>query len=71
MNTNRFVQCIESKSVAEVLATEGSIQNFFRKHAPNESKPYGIEPEVMDAYVKVLICFYQSVYKRLYQIFKL
>lgn len=47
-----FVQYIESSAVAEVLATEGSIQNFFRKYAPSDNGPYGILPEVMDTYVK-------------------
>lgn len=47
-----FVQFIESTSVAEVLANEGSIQNFFRKHAPSENCPYGIAADVMDSYVK-------------------
>ncbi|XP_054160605.1 phosphatidylinositol 3-kinase catalytic subunit type 3-like [Oppia nitens] len=46
-----FVQFIDSISVAEVLAAEGSIQNYFRKHAPSDAM-YGISPEVMDAYVK-------------------
>ncbi|XP_042191478.1 phosphatidylinositol 3-kinase catalytic subunit type 3 isoform X3 [Callorhinchus milii] len=47
-----FMQFIQSVPVAEVLATEGSIQNFFRKHAPSEKGPYGISVEVMDTYVK-------------------
>ncbi|XP_063232536.1 phosphatidylinositol 3-kinase catalytic subunit type 3 [Bacillus rossius redtenbacheri] len=47
-----FLQFIESIPVAEVLATEGSIQNFFRKHHPSETAPYGIAPEVMDTYVR-------------------
>ncbi|GCB67097.1 hypothetical protein scyTo_0005076 [Scyliorhinus torazame] len=47
-----FMQFIQSVPVAEVLATEGSIQNFFRKHAPNEKGPSGISAEVMDTYVK-------------------
>lgn len=47
-----FVQFVESSAVAEVLRTEGSIQNFFRKHAPSESSAYGIAPELMDTYVK-------------------
>ncbi|XP_075218357.1 phosphatidylinositol 3-kinase 59F [Lycorma delicatula] len=47
-----FVQFVESLPVAEVLATEGSIQNFFRKHHPNETGPYGISPEIMDTYVR-------------------
>lgn len=28
------------------------MQNYFRRHAPCESAPYGISPEVMDTYVK-------------------
>ena len=28
------------------------MQNFFKTFAPNESAPYGIQPEVMDTYVK-------------------
>ena len=47
-----FVQFVESSAIAEILNKEGSIQNFFRKHNPCESAPYGIQPEVMDTYVK-------------------
>ncbi|XP_072270084.1 phosphatidylinositol 3-kinase catalytic subunit type 3 [Pyxicephalus adspersus] len=47
-----FMQFIQSVPVAEVLATEGSIQNFFRKYAPSDKGPYGISAEVMDTYVK-------------------
>ncbi|CAM1330612.1 PIK3C3 (predicted), partial [Pycnogonum litorale] len=48
-----FVECINSISVAEVLASEsGSIQNYFRKQAPSENSLYGIAPEIMDTYVK-------------------
>ncbi|KAM3845140.1 phosphatidylinositol 3-kinase catalytic subunit type 3 isoform 6-T6 [Vipera latastei] len=47
-----FMQFIQSVPVAEVLATEESIQNFFRKHAPSETGPHGISAEVMDTYVK-------------------
>lgn len=47
-----FMQFIQSVPVAEVLDTEGSIQNFFRKYAPSETGPYGISAEVMDTYVK-------------------
>ena len=28
------------------------MQNYFRRHAPCESAPFGISPEVMDTYVK-------------------
>uniref|UniRef100_A0AAQ5Y4H2 Phosphatidylinositol 3-kinase catalytic subunit type 3 n=1 Tax=Amphiprion ocellaris TaxID=80972 RepID=A0AAQ5Y4H2_AMPOC len=47
-----FMQFVQSVPVAEVLATEGNIQSFFRKHAPSEKGPYGISSEVMDTYVK-------------------
>ncbi|KAF7243915.1 Phosphatidylinositol 3-kinase catalytic subunit type 3 [Varanus komodoensis] len=47
-----FMQFIQSVPVAEVLATEESIQNFFRKHAASETGPHGISAEVMDTYVK-------------------
>ncbi|XP_014257170.1 phosphatidylinositol 3-kinase catalytic subunit type 3 [Cimex lectularius] len=47
-----FVQYIDSIPVAEVLATEGTIQNFFRKYHPCETSPYGILPDIMDTYVK-------------------
>jgi phosphatidylinositol 3-kinase len=47
-----FVQFIESVSVAEVLATDGSIQTYFRRHAPSDNAPYGIAPEAMDNYIK-------------------
>ncbi|XP_017786866.1 PREDICTED: phosphatidylinositol 3-kinase catalytic subunit type 3 isoform X2 [Nicrophorus vespilloides] len=47
-----FVQFIDSITVAEVLANEGSILNFFRKHHPSETGPYGIAPEIMDTYVR-------------------
>lgn len=47
-----FLQFIDSLPVAEVLATEGSIQNFFRKHHPCETGPYGIASDIMDTYVK-------------------
>lgn len=47
-----FLQFIESVTVAEALATEGSIQNFFRKHNPCDGAPYGIKPETMDTYIR-------------------
>ena len=43
---------MESSAIADVLNKEGSIQNYFRKHNPCETGPYGIQPEVMDTYVK-------------------
>lgn len=47
-----FVQYIDSLSLAEVRANEGSIQNFLRRHAPSPDSPFGISPEVMDTYVR-------------------
>ena len=47
-----FVQFIDSIGVADVLNEFGSIQNFFKKYAPCENGPYGIQPEVMDNYIK-------------------
>lgn len=47
-----FLQYIESVSVAEVLATEGSILNFFRRYHPCETGPYGISADIMDTYIR-------------------
>lgn len=47
-----FVQYVESVSVREVSDTEGSILNFFRKHHPSETGPYGIAADVMDSYIR-------------------
>lgn len=47
-----FMQYIDSITVAEVLATEGSIHSFFRKHHPCETAPYGIAPDIMDTYIR-------------------
>lgn len=30
----------------------GSIQNYFKKYHPHSTAPYGIQPEIMDAYVR-------------------
>lgn len=47
-----FMQYVDSITVAEALNAEGSILNFFRKHHPCESGPYGIVAEVMETYIK-------------------
>uniref|UniRef100_A0A182JSA1 Phosphatidylinositol 3-kinase catalytic subunit type 3 n=1 Tax=Anopheles christyi TaxID=43041 RepID=A0A182JSA1_9DIPT len=47
-----FMQYIDSVTVAEVLNTEGSIHNYFRKFNPYETGPFGIMPEIMDTYIK-------------------
>ncbi|XP_055343208.1 phosphatidylinositol 3-kinase catalytic subunit type 3-like [Paramacrobiotus metropolitanus] len=49
---NGFVQFIDSTPLAEILATEGTIQNFFRKVAPSKTGANGIAGEVMENYVK-------------------
>lgn len=49
---NGLMQFIESTTVAEVLATEGSILNFFRKYNYCETDPLGVTPDVMETYLK-------------------
>jgi phosphatidylinositol 3-kinase len=50
--THGFVQFIQSITVAEVLSTDKSIHNFFRKWHPSDTDAYGIQAKVMDTYVK-------------------
>lgn len=47
-----FLQFIESAAIADILATDGSIQSYLRKHMPSESAPYGVAQECMDNYIK-------------------
>lgn len=49
-----FMQYINSITVAEAssAANGGSILNFFRKHHPCETGPFGIAAEIMDTYIK-------------------
>lgn len=47
-----FMQYIDSVTVAEVLATEGSIINFFRKYHPCDTGPYGVSSDIMDTYIR-------------------
>lgn len=47
-----FLQFIESVTVAEALAAEGSIQNFLRRHNPCAAAPHGIRPDAMDTYIR-------------------
>ena len=47
-----FIQFVDSIPIADVLSAEGSILNFFRKHNPSETGPYGITADTMDTYVK-------------------
>jgi len=48
-----FAQFIPSITVGAALRENGnSILNYFRLHAPEVGAPFGIQPEVMDNYVK-------------------
>jgi phosphatidylinositol 3-kinase len=48
-----FVECVPNAvTVAELLANNGTILDYFRKHAPSEHTPYGVSQEVMDTYIK-------------------
>lgn len=47
-----FVQFVNASAIADILSTEGSILNFFRKYNPCDSGPYGVSGECMDTYVK-------------------
>ena len=48
-----FVQLVpKSDAVAHILSTHRSIQQYFRVYGPSESSPYGINPEIMDTYIK-------------------
>lgn len=35
-----------------IFSLTGNIHNFFKKHHPQETGPYGIAPEIMDTYVR-------------------
>ena len=47
-----------------MLQEDGSIQNFLRKHQPNEKDPYGIDKEAMDNYVKVSAYVFVILWQR-------
>jgi len=47
-----FVQFVNAAGIADILSGEGSILNFFRKHNPCETGPYGVSADCMDTYVK-------------------
>jgi len=48
-----FVQLVDkTHAVAHVLLTYKNIQTFFRQYGPLKNAPYGINPEIMDTYVK-------------------
>lgn len=47
-----FLQFVNASAIADILSSEGSILNFFRKHNPCESGPYGVSSDCMETYVK-------------------
>ena len=51
-----FMQFVNASAIADILKEppvgDGSILNFFRKHNPCESGPYGVTGECMDTWVK-------------------
>jgi len=51
-----FMQFVKATGIADVLKEppvgEGSILNFFHKHNPCETGPYGVSGECMDTWVK-------------------
>ena len=49
-----FVQFVDAIGIADILKNRnyGSILNFFRKHNPCETGPYGVTADCMDNYVK-------------------
>nr|XP_022907731.1 phosphatidylinositol 3-kinase catalytic subunit type 3 isoform X2 [Onthophagus taurus] len=49
---NGFVQFIDSYTIAEIVSTDHTILNFFKKHHPQENSPNGVAPEIMDNYIR-------------------
>ena len=49
-----FVQFVDAVGIADIIRNRnyGSILNFFRKHNPCETGPYGVTADCMDNYVK-------------------
>lgn len=47
-----FMQFVDAIGIADILNAENTILNFFRKHNPSESGPYGVSAECLDTYVK-------------------
>lgn len=47
-----FVQFIDSLSINEIQASDGTILKYFKRVAPSEKSPLGVEPEVIDNFVK-------------------
>ena len=47
-----FLQFVEATGIADILSAEHSILNFFRKHNPSETGPYGVSSDCIDTYVK-------------------
>lgn len=47
-----MIEFIESNTIADILSTEGSILNFFRKHSFSDTDPFSIQRSTMESYVK-------------------
>lgn len=57
-----IVEFVESQPVREILGKDGSILEFLRKKAPcnDERAPYGVQPEVLDNYIRSVGMFSSS-----------
>jgi len=49
-----MVECVqESQTIADILETYGNdLHHYFRKYHPSPESPYGIEPEVINTFVR-------------------
>jgi len=47
-----FVQYIDSLPLRDVLHQHSTVHDFFRYHRPSTTGPYGVEPDVIDNYVR-------------------
>eukprot|EP00761_Pharyngomonas_kirbyi_P006312 gb/GECH01006318.1/.p1 GENE.gb/GECH01006318.1/~~gb/GECH01006318.1/.p1 ORF type:complete len:565 (+),score=103.84 gb/GECH01006318.1/:1-1695(+) len=48
-----FVEIVENATnISSIIKEHGDIQRFFQHHHPNSQEPFGIEPQVMDNFVK-------------------
>src|SRR4051794_17105236 len=49
-----MVECVqESQTIADILETYGNdIHHYFRKYHPSPESPFGIEPEVINTFVR-------------------
>ena len=50
---SRFVQIVQSQSIAEITSKHESIKNYLKKQHPSTTDDQGIKKECMDNYIKV------------------